>query len=152
MLAKIIIYTRVHRVPAPAGPTLLAGVHGRTFIQKTCFTAPNCSHRRPETGAFPTRQAVEPAFKPLSPCTRMYIAPQRQLGLALPGMYTRVHASIKPAFALRNCSHRRPETGTFPARRSKPVKINMENKPVKINMENKSVKINMENKYFPYLF
>jgi hypothetical protein len=47
------------------------------------------------------RQAVEPAFKPLSPCTRMYIGPHRQLGSPFQPVYMGVHASKKPAFALR---------------------------------------------------
>jgi hypothetical protein len=60
------------------------------------------------------RQAVEPAYRPLSPCTRMYIGPQGQLGLALPAG---VHASKCPPktrFTAPNCSRRRPETDAFP--------------------------------------
>jgi hypothetical protein len=97
MGAKIIIYTRVHRAPAPAGPTLPAHVHPSKCLHKTHFCARNCSHWHPETGAFPACNAGRPWNRHSNqflPCTPLYIEPQRQLGLALPaGVHarTRIH-------------------------------------------------------------
>jgi hypothetical protein len=94
VLANIIVYTRVHRVPAPAGPTLLAGVHARKCPPKK----PALPLRIAAVGGqkiwrMAVTQAVEPAYRPLWPCKRMYIGPQGQLGFALPGG---VHASKCP--------------------------------------------------------